>query len=633
MHTVVSTPTDVSHNDRVADHPRFMIVGHGRLALSVARKLADEAAEVVIVTRDASAKRDVEAQLGDLATSNGNGRRTPRARVVSRDDRWNVWADDGLDLKGFKCMLALADQREDNLRAALVARHTAECRTVLRAFHPSIAYRIEAEQHGADWQPYSMAHLAAPWFVAAALLEGDDRYIETIRLGDDYIAVCSLTVRDTSLLLRRRRTRLRGQSATDLLQRAGCQVIASRTADGQWDSEAPSAGHQLQPGDQVVIGGPMANVFALVRNPSRRLECGLAGMAQADASSAQDTATATRNTHPRGRLVLAWRSLRTRTRDVVLEASTLASKVLVSLIAMVTLVVVLFFPLHGIADAVYLWAITALGNPSQNSPHHEVVSAIGLLSGGLALGLWVSLMSAYFIERRIIETTQARARRLRQHVVVVGLSDVGLRVAELLGKIGIRYAIVDTGGDDAARRSLELARDRPPILSGELENALELAGVDRAVAVIACSDDNLINVEACLRAKQRAGANAVRTVARIFDDVVAERAANMFGVDKQIAAVDVAAPAFVDAAVHGDGVREIDGPDGLSLKALRLAANGLPDRDQVADWNKRGIRVLGVWGTKGLKPPHGHDLPRELQSLILAGDAETIERLHARSQG
>lgn len=644
MSTHVSTKTMVSDNGHADDDgARFVIVGHGRLALSVARKLTARAADVVMVTRDAKAKAQVESKLADLANGHGRYGRAPQVQVVAGDGDWNVLADPELDLSGAKCLLALADQREDNLRAALVASQTADCPTVLRAFHPSIAYGIETQRHGKarehrgpDWRPFSMAHLAAPSFVAAALLEGDDRYVETMRLGDEYVAVCRLTVRDTSRLPQRRSTRLRGRSATELLAHAGCQVVAIRHVGGGWATETDLAGHRLEPGDEVVIGGPMANVFALVRNHSRRLECGLIGTEQVAATCDPETAAvAARAARPRGgKPGLVLEALRVRIRDAWVEASTLATRVLIGLIAVVTIVVIMFFPLHGVADGVYLWVITALGNPYQgaaSSPHHAMVSAIGLLSGGVALGLWVSLMSAYFIERRMIETTQRRARRLRHHVVVVGLSDVGLRVAELLGKLGIRYAIVDTGDGDAARRSLELARDRPPILGGELENAMEQAGVDRAAAVIACSDDNLVNVEACLRAKRRPCAAPVRTVARIFDDGVAERAASMFGVDRSIAAVDVAAPAFVDAAVHGDGVREIE-LDGLSLSTLCRPVEDIAEYAQPADWDRRGVRLLAVWDGKEIKPPSGNVVPTEGKSVILAGPAKNIDRLAGSSR-
>ena len=481
MSTHVSTETMVSDNDHNDDDgARYVIVGHGRLALSVARKLTARAAEVVIVTRDAKAKTQFESKLVDLTNGHGKHGRVPQLQVVTGDGDWNVLADPELDLSGSKRLLALADQREDNLRAA---RWRARPPTARR---------------------------------------------------------CS-----------------------------GRSIRASRTG-------------------------------------SRRSSMGRRGSTVS----------------------------RVRIRDAWVEASTLATRVLIGLIAVVTIVVIMFFPLHGVADGVYLWVITALGNPYQgaaSSPHHAMVSALGLLSGGVALGLWVSLMSAYFIERRMIETTQRRARRLRHHVVVVGLSDVGLRVAELLGKLGIRYAIVDTGDRDAARRSLELARDRPPILGGELENAMEQAGVDRAAAVIACSNDNLVNVEACLRAKRRPCAVPVRTVARIFDDVVAERAARMFGVDRQIAAVDVAAPAFVDAAVHGDGVREIGELDGLSLKALCRRVEDIAEYGQPADWDRRGVRLLAVWDGKEIKPPPGNVVPTQTKSVILAGPAQNIDRLAGSS--
>jgi voltage-gated potassium channel Kch len=299
-----------------------------------------------------------------------------------------------------------------------------------------------------------------------------------------------------------------------------------------------------------------------------------------------------------------------------------------ALLVLVTLAVA-FAPRGGAAGSFYAWVLTALGNPAPDSPGDRpvdaVVGGVGLLAGGVALGLAISLMSAYFIDRRLTETSFRRARFLRNHVVVVGLGDVGLRTSQLLDRLGVPFCVVDPSVGAVAETAARAARHigGAPVLSGSLAEALEAAGVERAAAVIACGENNLLNVEACLRAKRHSRA---RTVARIFDDDDAERCARIFGVDRRLAAVEAAAPVFADAAVHVEAVRSFGGPEAPML-CLRWPS-GLPiGRVQMEGWREQGVRLLALWrhGEGARRPPAESPGLAEEEAGILAGPAEAME--------
>jgi Trk K+ transport system NAD-binding subunit len=255
-----------------------------------------------------------------------------------------------------------------------------------------------------------------------------------------------------------------------------------------------------------------------------------------------------------------------------------------------------------------------------------VVSGVGLLAGGVALGLGISLMSAFFIERRLVEATQRRARRLRRHVVVVGLPDVGLRIAQLLERLGVQCAVLDTSSaTERESRSLTRRLSRAPVIAGDLEVGLRAVGVHRASSLIATSEDNLLNVEACLRAK-RATRKQIRTIARIFDDVNAERGAKAFGVDKQIAAVTVAAPTFVEAALADECVRTF-GADEHAMAALRWPTEHPVGSGQMRRWYDEGVRLLAVWQPgDGAAPPDAEIAAiGEDQAAVLVGPEAAIK--------
>lgn len=147
--------------------------------------------------------------------------------------------------------------------------------------------------------------------------------------------------------------------------------------------------------------------------------------------------------------------------------------------------------------------------------------------------------------------------------------------------------------------------EHSPVLVGELREILARARLDRADALIALSKDNLVNVEACIRAKRQRGVTGLRTVARIFDDVNAREAAENLGVDDPIAAVREVAPEFADAALEDLPMRTIhlssgepssrddaDAGGQLPLAVVKWPGRRGVSREELARWHREGIRVL-----------------------------------------
>jgi Trk K+ transport system NAD-binding subunit len=294
-------------------------------------------------------------------------------------------------------------------------------------------------------------------------------------------------------------------------------------------------------------------------------------------------------------------------------SGTLSVRLLIVMGLMVTVASAVVTPGHRPSDLVYQWASTALGNPPDTSAGgvtEDLMAALGILAGGVALGLGISLMSTALIERRMVEGMRRRARRLKHHVIIVGLSDLSAKVAARLRDLDIACVVVaPSAGADAlslqANPAFVEVAEHSPVLVGKLGEILELARLDRADALIALSKDNLVNVEACIRAKRQRGVTGLRTVARIFDDVNAREAAENFGVDDPIAAVREVAPEFADAALEDLPMRTIHLSSSESSSRDDAEAGGQPPLamvkwpgrrgvcgEELARWHDEGIRVL-----------------------------------------
>ncbi|MGH9222729.1 MAG: NAD-binding protein [Acidimicrobiales bacterium] len=126
-----------------------------------------------------------------------------------------------------------------------------------------------------------------------------------------------------------------------------------------------------------------------------------------------------------------------------------------------------------------------------------------------------------------------------------------------------------------------------PLLSGDicLPENLERANIAQAACLLAVTDDDLANLEACLNARKLNP--RIHTVARIFDDTLAEQSDVAFGISKCFSASRVAARAFVDAATNHRALRQF-AIAGERYIGFRLVVSATLDRAQLQDWSPLG---------------------------------------------
>jgi Trk K+ transport system NAD-binding subunit len=636
--------------------------GDNRLAVAVAAQLVERGAAAVLVAgRDQGDARAIrEAVIRNAGRDNPDreeiraaARRSPTVVVViplpGAGGLERLLEREPVALHSAHCLLALAHDAEQNLRIAVVARRLAgEVPVVLRSFDPEFADELERERPDKARyveRAYSVAHLSAPSFVAAVLFGRARDHVLTMRVGTEYVSVWQVEVpgADGADALpgrpRRRAAGLLGRSPEDILRRDGCQVLARLDEDGGWKRAGVSCPTTpLRAGERILLGGPLGDVLDLARSrPGRRLARG-ARPPRARPAPARRSRGARRVSPVRAcadgglRGIARWGER--------LASATMSTQLLIGLGLLVTLASVAVSPAHRPGDFLYQWASTALGNASSRPRGGgAVVAAIGLLAGGIALGLATSIMSAALIQRRMIEGMRRRARRLRGHVIIVGLDDVATRVATLLNELGMRAAVIepDTRRDFATlasdRRFQEVA-EHAPILTGALGEILANARVDRAAALIACTEDSLLNVQACMRAKRYNGAG-LRMIARVFDDEDARDAAATFDIDNPIAAVEEAAPAFADAAlaegqrtIHVSSTGSADGA--LELRSVVWHGDRGVDAAEIEDWHERGIRILALLRGGVLRALPVASAPLARGDLaVLAGPGEAIARVTA----
>ena len=165
---------------------------------------------------------------------------------------------------------------------------------------------------------------------------------------------------------------------------------------------------------------------------------------------------------------------------------------------------------------------------------------------------------------------------------------------------------------------------------GALAENLLRTGVDRARCVIACTNDDLANLAACVEARRVNP--SVRTVTRAFDATVSRRLSRAFGADVVLSSTDIATSAFVGAAVDSLAMRPVE-LDGIDLLAFRLKPRTTIELSQIDVWRSRGLRVLALARGGEVEPPTvaiSHSIDPSDEAIVV-GPAEVVLDLAAQS--
>ncbi len=557
---------------------RFVIHGLSRLTVRVARLLSQEMADVVILA--AERDRGMSAHLEEGAAV--------------------VWLSGPLEaafeeagLSGAQGLLILGEEDRENLHAAVVGHALAPAvPIVLRTFNPGLEDQLEEGLN--IRRAYSVSKLAAPAFVAAALGE---EVVQTMHLGAEEITICRIVVNEGSPLV--------GATTDDLEGRFHLSLLARAGRDDGW--EPATGAERVAAGDRILVGGPIAEVLDL----AVRDHAVFSGRARPSGRSRREPA--------RG----AGRERRSELRSTLLPVAAVVLAVLL-LAAGLTFAVALGL---GPLEAAYFTVTTAFGEAtlSRADTGLQVLGLVTAVTAAALMAVVFGHLASVATARRLEERAGRRARRLRGHVVVAGVGTVGYRVASRLAESGIGVAAVERSPDQRFREALP---SRVPVLTGDAQTpeTLGRAGVADAECFIGCTDDDVTNVLGCLHAKR---ANPViRTVARIFDETLAERAGTAFGIDVVLSTTSLAADAFANAGTDERAPRRF----AVGRVAYLMVRDDMDERvtpEQVRGWERDGMHLLAYRrGTGSVEPPSALDRPLEPgDSAVFAGPEAVVRRL------
>jgi Trk K+ transport system NAD-binding subunit len=362
--------------------------------------------------------------------------------------------------------------------------------------------------------------------------------------------------------------------------------------------------------------------------------------------------TATRSRHSRARRAVdAIRAMRADANPVLLPSLIFTLLLMFGATAMVRFAYV--NPRMSWLDALYFTSetITSVGFgdfsfAAQSSTLR--MFAIGLMFGGVMItAILVAIVADLLLSRRFIHTAGLRrARHMRDHVVVVGLGSIGIRVVSDLAARG--YDVVVVEKDENNRFLAAAAELDVPVIFGDatMRQTLESARIHQARGVAVVTRDDMENIRTGIVLLEILGSRTTNPIVmRVHGRALGAAVNQQFGFENVRSIVDLAAPWFIGAAM---GLKVLDtfwvGQRSFMVGAMLVAEGSELDGLRMVEMSTqtRVIAITRPEGTVSLRPRRNSELRagdtvyligpyRELIATLRKGQPPPITTINGES--
>jgi Trk K+ transport system NAD-binding subunit len=282
---------------------------------------------------------------------------------------------------------------------------------------------------------------------------------------------------------------------------------------------------------------------------------------------------------------------------------------------------------------------TLIGNPNVPWPDPVGLQIFFFLLPPLGLVVFadgvVRFGYVFFAQRQNQrEWLNVLASTFKDHVVVVGMGQIGWRVLTRLRAMDVDVVAIEANehGPFVKRvQALDRADDHMVLFieDARAEGILRDAGVERARALIACTDNDLINIDVALHARELNP--SLKLVCRLFDDELAKRIQS-FGIHAAYSSSQLAAPSFALAALDTGVIHSFTLPGENEVQVVgELQLNGPLAGKSVRDFaHAHHIFVLRMQREKGTPfegVPHADEPLAEGDRLVVQGGLSAFRAL------
>lgn len=515
--------------------PHFVICGADALVYTLAQELSNSGSPIRLTVIVPPELRPDVPDLDEL-------RDVKVIRASRLDER--TFTEAGL--AGADALALVMPDDMVNLHAALCARSVeGRLRVVVRMFNTGLGGGVR--RLFADSAVLSDAGMAAPAFVAASLGE---------------IAPTHFRYAGRTLHVARRH---------DVPEKSVVLPVAVSNGSGEI---------RILPAEPLA-GGPQPSDLVLAE---------ATGRPAADAVAARELRRAGR----RGR---QWLSFVRALRGGVTSKLGIAVMVTVAVTVLSGLLLTRFVGVEGYWGSIYITLLTVVGSSDVEPTREPIAQAAQLvltIAGVALLPLITAAVVDGMVRTRLALDRGELVGVRSNHIVLVGLGNVGTRVLRQLNDLGVDVVAIDRNPD---ARGIQVAEQLGvPVITGDAsrEETLRSASIDTCRALVVLSTDDAVNLQAALHA--RAIIPDLRVVLRLFDDDFARRVQDAFDITISRSVSRLCAPAFAAAMLERDVLVTIPvDRHALPVATVKILAGSSLDGAPLGDADQVGsARVIAM---------------------------------------
>jgi len=515
--------------------PHFVVCGADALVYTLAQELSNSGHPIRLTVIVPPELRSDVPDLGEL-------RAVKVIRALRLDEQ--TFRDAGL--AGADALALIMPDDMVNLHAALCARAVeGDLRVVVRMFNTGLGDAVR--RLFSDSAVLSDAGMAAPAFVAASLGE---------------VAPTHFRYAGRTLLVARRE---------DVPETSVVLPLAASGDGGQvrlLPEEPPPGGSK--PSDLV--------------------------LAEATGRPSAQSVTA-RRLRRSGRRRRPWLSIGRAIRAGVTRKLGIAVLVTIAVTAMSGTLLAHFTRVAGFWTSLYVTLLTVVGSSDvelDRSPIAQAAQVVLTIAGVALLPLITAAVVDGVVRTRLALDRGEVLGVHTDHIVLVGLGNVGTRVLRQLNDLGVDVVAIDRNPE---ARGMQIAEQLGiPVIVGDAahEETLRSASIDTCKALVVVSTDDAVNLQAALYA--RAARPDVRVVLRLFDDDFARRVQDAFGITISRSVSRLCAPAFAAAMLERDVLATIPvDRHAVLVASVKVLAGSALDGAPLSDADRAGsTRVIAM---------------------------------------
>lgn len=228
---------------------------------------------------------------------------------------------------------------------------------------------------------------------------------------------------------------------------------------------------------------------------------------------------------------------------------------LLTTIWLATFTYVCFNSNTSIVDAFYfsVGMITGAGGKEEvaekGSETLEIFTAIMMIVGAGVIGICYALINDFILGSRLKQFWDAARVPTHNHYIVCGLGGLGMKIVRQLHEVGYEVVAIET---DPNNRFLHTARSLGvPIIieDASMAASLKAANIEKARALLAVTNKDMVNVEIALTAK--AVAPKIPVVVRSQEPQFAQSVQEVFDFESVLCPTELASYSFAAAALGG----------------------------------------------------------------------------------